>query len=189
MKSMIIVCALFLTVSCIGAMELQVSQAHKERFLQHLTIATGSMSRLCSSGAIPADHPIKCSLDKLLSDLKENDNDIEKTIKTQGLQSRLAKYHEVVESNPVVVFAQQQVTTQSGDIEYAKTFLKRTRFILAGLELSKKQPTYQNQWIGDVSVKDRVNFVVVNGSYPSDEDAQKDYLATFIYQTLFVPQD
>lgn len=165
------------------ASAMTITEKESKDFLRHLAMATGFGNKMVAQGELSKNNPIQCMVHKMEQDLRESDGDIYKMITIQGLSNRLDMYKKV-DSDATIQFALSQIRTGGGDIKEAESYIIKTRRILSGLELKRLQPTYSGAWIGELQTNNRIAFMKRNENYPLDEDAIKDYIAMFIYQTL-----
>jgi hypothetical protein len=170
------------------SMDLELSKITEEdtgHFVQHFKMAVDGFLRKIQERKYHVDHSFGKSLFRLQEDLKLHGNDIKDLITDdQDLKKRLNIYNSV-DSNVIIQRALDQVRTQQGDVKKAKDLVIQNRRVLAELKLQEIQPLYSLSLIGEVDTKERENFVQRNINYPTDENAVKDYMALFIYLTLF----
>ena len=168
------------------SMDLELSRITEEdtgRFFKHFVMADNSFERKIQQKIYPENHAFGKSLFQLRINLCEGH--IKEVIaKDQDLRSRLCVYKSV-DSDIVIQRALDQVRKQQGDIKKAKELAIQNRRVLAELKLQEIQPLYSPSLIGEIDTQERENFVKRNKDYPTDENAVKDYMALFIYLTLF----
>ena len=184
-KLMVAIIALF-TISPVLGMELMtITEKEKEAFSQHLAMAVGFGKRMVAEKKITENDPMHVMLIKLSDDLTTSDGDLSKMIKFQGLEDRIERFNEAIDSEYPVKYAKRQISLGAGDCKKAEEFLIRARHVNAELILGRLHATYSPAWIGEVQKEDRIKFMARNQFYPLKEEAKKDYIAFFIYQLVF----
>lgn len=159
-----------------------ITTEESKMFVQHLGMAVGFSKKMMDDNTVSQNNPVYLSLNKLLGDLKQHNDDIIELINTdKDLVDRIDIYN-VVDKDPIINFAIDQVRQDKGDVKGARELIVLNRQILSGLMLKLKRPTYFQQWTGNVTRPDRVDHMQRNANYPIDEEAIKDYIALFIYQ-------
>lgn len=189
MNKLIIIFSALCAVSPVVAMELaMITEQENKNFSRHLLMAVGFSKKVVAEDKISAQNPIHKMLCKMSDDLTLNNGDIVKMITLDdSLAKRIAECKKV-DSKPLIQLCLQQISNEVGDVKEAKAYVTRTRILLANIRLKKQQPTYSQAWIGEVQTQDRIDFMMRNENYPSDENAVTDYIATFIYQLLWAPK-
>ena len=113
-------------------------------------------------------------------------NDLSQMIKNQNLEDRLEKFKRF-ESDRTVMLLKNNLFNihQDGQlVEASKKSLFERRKELAEFDLQAKQPTYYKPLKND----NRVGYTLRNEHFSTDEVAEKDYIATFIYQHALAPR-
>jgi hypothetical protein len=168
------------------SMDLELSKITEEdagHFFKHFVMADNGFERKIQQKIYPENHAFGKSLFQLRIKLCEG-HIKEVIVKDQDLKNRLNIYSSV-DSNVIIQRALDQVRKQQGDVKKAKDLVIQNRRVLAELKLQQIQPLYSLSLIGEIDTKERENFVQRNINYPTDENAVKDYMALFIYLTLF----
>ena len=192
MKKLILIVGLFVMAPAM-AMELaEISQLIKpeesQKFVRHLGMAVGYSKKMVEEKKVSESNPIYVMLSKLSDDLVKHDNDITKLmVADQDFTNRVFQY-KLIDIEPVIFFGINQVLKEKGDVKGAQNLVVLNRQILTGLKLQSKWPAYSQQWTGEVKTEDRLEFMQRNEAYPLNEDAIKDYLALFTYQSLVAPK-
>jgi hypothetical protein len=192
MKKLVgIIAGLLVTISTV-AMELKISKEESYNFQKHLAKALAFSDVAVAEKQITEKNPIRVMLSKLSEDFIKSDNDLLKVIDSWELRPCIKEFKDI-ESNDLnlcslTCFAKEQINCGEGDTKAAKQLIERTRRTLAEIKLQKKQPQYSKPWIGEIKSNARINFMLRNDNYPLNTEAVKDYIATFIYSTVFASQ-
>lgn len=180
-KLIVAIVALF-TISPVLSMELMtITDKEKNDFSQHLKMTVDFGKRMVAEKKIPENNPIQVMLIKLSGDLTTSDGDLSTMIKFQGLEYRINRFNEDIDSE--VQHVKRQIFVGARDCK--KADLIRARHVSAELTLNKLHKDYSAAWIDEVQIEGRINFMKRNLFYPLDEEAKKDYIALFIYQSVF----
>jgi hypothetical protein len=160
-------------------------------FIIDLARETVFLRQKIQLGVITPQNPLVMSLAKLSGDfLGIYRSSIDKLIDGEGLRSRLMEMSAAVGSDVLVKSLQQQLDKKEGEIGSIKKNLRKKKFDLASLELQKKHPAFSVLLLEEMSGKEReaniIKFFIKNNTYPSTEEAQKDYIALFIYQRWYI---
>jgi len=187
MKKLVIVLGLCV-ISSICAMDLtRVTEKDISSFSCHLSKAVEYSEEMVKIDKISANNSIYKMLSQLNNELEKHSKNIVTMVKSdQDLRRRINKFS-LVDSNPLVQFAMNQIKQKAAGVQAARDYIVQTRQILAGLEFLEIEPIYSNAWINEVKRKDREEFMKRNANYPSDENSVKDYWSLFIYQSLIAP--
>jgi hypothetical protein len=192
MKKLMMIFGLLVAVPAV-AMELsEIAQLIKpeesQKFARHLGMAVGFGLKMVAEKKVSEHNPIYVMLSKLSNDLVQHDNDITKLMAAdQDFADRVFQY-KLIDIEPVIFFGINQVHKEKGDVKGARDLVVLNRQILTGLKLQSKWPAYSQQWTGEVKTPDRIEFMQRNEEYPLNEDAIKDYIALFTYQSLLAPK-
>jgi len=178
-----------LIVVPVVAMELVITEKENSDFVSHLSRAVMFSNKVVVEKQVTEKNPIHVMLNKLSDDLAKTDNNLLKMIEVQNLNTRINEYKKLdAFFSPLCEFAKEQIKAGEGDVNAAKYLIVRNRRTLAELKLAKKQPSYSKAWIGEVETNARINFMLRNEGYSSDEEAIKDYIAAFIYSMVLAPR-
>lgn len=159
------------------------------RFSHHLSIAVSSVNRMLLGGMITPDNSMYLMLSKLNKDMRKSSNNIKQVIIENGLKDRIESFKNITDSNALVIFARKQLADQQGEVDFVKRYLDSTIYTLTNLDLQQQYPSFIIPIIGNPHANDRIKFIQDNAAYPSEDEAQKGYLALFIYQTLFATKN
>ena len=192
MNKCLAILGLCFSVPMIGINSQEITQLIKpgesESFVRHLGMAVWFSKKMVVEKKVSDNNPIYVMLSRLADDLVKHDNDILKLIAAdQDLAKRVDEY-KTIDTEPVVTFGLNQVRQEKGDVKGAHDLVVLNRQILSGLQLQSKWSTYSQQWTGEVKMPDRIEFMQRNEAYPLTEDAIKDYIALFTYQSLLAPK-
>jgi len=192
MKKLVNLIATLLVIIPTIAMELQISKEENDNFAKHLKMAVMFSRKAVTEKQITEKNSIYVMLSKLSEDLDKADNDLSKVIASQELMPRIKEFKDWQDRSlplqDLLYFAKQQINKGEGDTKAAKQLIERNRRTLAEIKLASKQRDYSQAWIGEVESSARINFMLRNDDYPLNEEAIKDYIATFIYSTVFASQ-
>jgi hypothetical protein len=165
-----------------------ITLEESQSFMKHLKMAVVFSKKMVTEQKVSDNNPIYIMLSGLADNLEKHDNDILKLIAAdQDLAKRIDEYKKV-DKEPVVLFGLNQVFKNKGDVKGARELVVLNRQILTGLKLQSKRPSYSQQWTGEVKTPDRIEFMQRNEEYPIDEEAIKDYISLFMYQSLLAPK-
>jgi len=165
--------------------KLFITEENAKSFSRHFSMVMLSVNRMVAAESNLGQNPIVLSLNRLSTTLQEHQNNVSKMLKKdQDLTDRLLHYRDCVNSHPLVILAQDQIVRGQGDTAYIKTYLEKTQQAIAGLELREKYPVFFIPSINGIHDKDKGSSIYKNADYPSDENAQRDYIAFFLYLTL-----
>jgi hypothetical protein len=167
----------------------KVTKEESESFARHLSMAVGFSKKVVAEGKISELNPMHVMLNKLHENLVSHNGDIVKMIEAdKDLRDNIGDYIHNEENSSLISFGLEQISKKAGDVNAAREYVKRTRILLASNYLQQRRPNYSQQWIGEIQTNDRIDFMNRNENYPLDENAARDYTATFIYQLLLAPK-
>jgi hypothetical protein len=165
-----------------------ITKEESTMFVRHLGMAVGFGKKMMDDQIVPQNNPVYLSLDKLLTDLKQHNDDIIELVNSDTELKRAIDEYNIVDKDPIINFAIEQVRQKKGDVQGALDLVVLNRQIATGLMLQLKRPAYFQQWTGKVEREHRVDHMIRNAHYPTDEQALKDYIALFIYQFALAPK-
>lgn len=152
-------------------------------FCKHLNGAVNGCRKAISDGVLTDKNSIYVILQDLQDKLNKNNNDVEKFISEESLQSSLVHYRGI-DNRKNNRFLLEQIQTGRGDIEKAKNILIENRKIAAGLILLSRQPKFSPAAVGEPATPKVMNFIQRNQDYGVDSEAANDYIASFIYKVI-----
>lgn len=160
-----------------------ITQDESAYFCNHLNGAVNGCRKAISEGTLLHSNAIYVILQGLQDKLNKNNNDVEKFISEESLQSSLVYYRDI-DNSKNNRFLLEQIQTGMGDIEKAKHILIENRKIDAGLILLSRQPSFSPAAVGKPATPKVINFIQRNQDYGTDSEAANDYIASFIYKVI-----
>ncbi len=125
--------------------------------------------------------------EKLSQDFKECSNDVLELITSKALAQRINMYEQAGNANDIVRFCLTQIYKREGDVSTARYFVAKSREVLAEIKLSELR-VYECQPLGAVQIQDKIDYMNKNALYPTNDQAEKDFMALLIYQSIFAHQ-
>lgn len=174
MKKLVLFAGLLIIVPMIG-MDL-ITQQDNRYFAERIQEGLEYDKKKIAENKLSEHNPLHVILKKTDSSFAECGNDLSALIKKQSLGYRLNDYMKI-DNEQIMQPILQQIKQKQGNIEEVRENVIKKRKELALLLLHKKQTNFKHHSINE----ERLDFMLDNQYYPTNEAAFNDYLAMAIY--------